>query len=139
NETMRLHPPVPTNGTRQVPRDSGRMNAGWHIYIPPNSLHRTAENFSPSPDKFDPDRWLFSQTASEVLNMAALYENGMNAAHCVSKQLAWREMLMVTSTLLKRFNLCFADGFESDEWLSSLQNVFVTSIGGPLLVEISRR
>jgi cytochrome P450 len=110
-----------------------------HIYIPPYSLHRSAENFSPSPDKFDPDRWLRSQTAGEVLNMAAFIPFSYGAANCVGKPLAWREMLMVTSTLLKKFNLRFADGFESDEWLSSLQDVFVTSIGGPLLVEISRR
>ncbi|KAJ7805633.1 cytochrome P450 [Mycena olivaceomarginata] len=145
NETMRLHPPVPTNGTRQVPRGGGKMIAGrfipedTHIYIPPYSLHRSAENFSPSPDKFDPDRWLRSQTAGDVLNMAAFIPFSYGAANCVGKPLAWREMLMVTSTLLKKFNLRFADGFESDEWLSSLQDVFVTSIGGPLLVEISRR
>ncbi|KAJ7864744.1 cytochrome P450, partial [Mycena olivaceomarginata] len=76
NETMRLHPSVPTNGTRQVPRGGGRMIAGrfipedTHIYIPPYSLHRSAESFSPSPNKFNPHRWLRPQTTGEVLNMA---------------------------------------------------------------------
>ncbi|KAF8205670.1 high nitrogen upregulated cytochrome P450 monooxygenase 2 [Mycena galopus ATCC 62051] len=144
NETMRLHPPVPTNGTRQVPRGGGRLIAGrqvhTHIYIPPYSLHRSAEYFSRSPDKFDPDRWLRQEKGSdEVLNMAAFIPFSYGAANCVGKSLAWREMLMVTSTLLKKFNLRFADGFDSENWLNNLQDVFVTSIGGPLLVEISRR
>ncbi|KAJ6502030.1 cytochrome P450 [Mycena sanguinolenta] len=145
NETMRLHPPVPTNGTRQVPGGGGRLIAGrfipedTHIYIPPYSLHRSRENFYPSPETFDPDRWLRQQSTGEVLNVAAFIPFSYGAANCVGKPLAWREMLMVTSTLLKKFDLRFADGFESEEWLDNLQDAFVTSIGGPLLVEISRR
>ncbi|KAJ7883455.1 cytochrome P450, partial [Mycena olivaceomarginata] len=99
-----------------------------HIYIPPYSLHRSAENFSPSPDKFDPDRWLCPQTTGEVLNMAAFIPFSYGAANCVGKPLAWREMLMVTSTLLRKFNLRFADGFESDDWLGNLHDAFLTSI-----------
>ncbi|KAJ7864741.1 cytochrome P450 [Mycena olivaceomarginata] len=141
NETMRLHPPVPTNGTRQVPRGGGKMIAGRTrtSTSQPYSLHRSAENFSPSPEQFDPDRWLRPQTTGEVLNMAAFIPFSYGAANCVGKPLAWREMLMVTSTLLKKFNLRFADGFESDDWLGNLHDAFITSIDGPLLVEISRR
>jgi cytochrome P450 len=109
------------------------------IYVPAYSLHRSAENFFPSPDMFDPDRWLRHQNSDEVLNIAAFIPFSYGAANCVGKSLAWREMLMVTSTLLKKFNLRFADGFQSDNWLDNLQDNFVTSIGGPLLVEISRR
>ncbi|KAJ6490679.1 cytochrome P450 [Mycena vitilis] len=145
NETLRLHPPVPTNGTRQVSPGNGRLIAGCfipentHIYIPHYSLHRSAENFFPSPDKFDPDRWLREQSSDEVLNMAAFIPFSYGAANCAGKSLAWREMLMVTSTLLKKFNLHFADGFQSEDWPDNLRDVFVTSIGGPLLVEICRR
>ncbi|KAJ7932853.1 cytochrome P450 [Mycena leptocephala] len=145
NETMRLQPPVPTNGTRQVNRGGAKLIAGCfipedtQIYIPAYSLHRSAENFFPSPDRFDPDRWLRQQNPDEVLNMPAFIPFSYGAANCVGKSLAWREMLMVTSTLLKKFNLRFADGFQSEGWLDKLQDSFITSIGGPLLVEISRR
>ncbi|KAF7363923.1 hypothetical protein MSAN_01050400 [Mycena sanguinolenta] len=145
NETMRLHPPVLTNGTRHVPRGGGRLIAGrfipedTHIYIPPYSLHRSEENFYPSPDKFDPDRWLREQSPDEVLNVAAFIPFSYGAGNCVGKPLAWREMLMVTSTLLKKFDLRVVDGFESEKWLDNLQDAYVTSIDGPLLVEISRR
>ncbi|KAJ7461566.1 high nitrogen upregulated cytochrome P450 monooxygenase 2 [Mycena latifolia] len=145
NETLRLQPPVPTNGTRQVPQGGGKLVAGrfipedTQIYIPHYSLHRSPEYFYPSPEKFDPDRWLRQQQHGEVLNLTAFIPFSYGAANCVGKSLAWREMLMVTSTLIKRFNLRFADGFQSEKWLDGLQDVFVTSIGGSLLVVLSRR
>ncbi|KAJ7080336.1 high nitrogen upregulated cytochrome P450 monooxygenase 2 [Mycena belliarum] len=143
NETLRLHPPVPTNGPRQSPR-GGKLVAGrfipegTQIYIPHYSLHRRAEHFS-WPEKFDPDRWLRAQQPGEVFNQAAFIPFSAGAANCVGMRLAWREMLMVTSTLLRNFNLRFADGFQPNEWLDELQDVFVTSIGGPLQVVISPR
>ncbi|KAJ7024287.1 cytochrome P450 [Mycena alexandri] len=145
NETLRLHPPVPTNGTRQVPKGGGKLIADrfipeyTQIYIPPYSLHRSAENFFPAPDKFDPDRWLRQQNSDEVFNLAAFIPFSAGAANCVGKSLAWREMLMVSSSVLKKFELRFADNFRSENWLENLQDVFVTSIGGPLLVELSHR
>ncbi|KAJ7161485.1 cytochrome P450, partial [Mycena crocata] len=142
NETLRLHPPVPTNGTRQVRAGGAKLVAGrqgTQIYIPPYSLHRDAKNFYPSPDKFDPDRWLRQQAPNEVLNITAFIPFSYGAANCVGKALAWREMLMVGSMVMKKFDIRFAEGFQSDGWLEQLQDVFVTSIGGPLLVEISRR
>ncbi|KAJ7481150.1 cytochrome P450 [Mycena galericulata] len=146
NETLRLQPPVLTNGTRQVTRGGGKLVAGrfipedTQIYIPPYSLHRNPEYFSPSPDKFDPDRWLRDQgLPGEVLKAAAFIPFSYGAANCVGKSLAWREMLMVASTLMKRFDIRFADGFQSEKWIENLEDVFITSIGEPLRVDISRR
>ncbi|KAJ7735244.1 cytochrome P450 [Mycena maculata] len=145
NETLRLQPPVPTNGTRQVPLGGGKMVAGrfipedTQIYIPPYSMHRSPEYFFPSPEKFDPDRWLRAQKPGEMLNMAAFIPFSYGAANCVGKSLAWREMLMVASTLVKKFDMRFADGFQSEKWLDNLQDVFITNIAGPLLVVLSRR
>jgi len=161
---LRLHPPVPTNGPRQVTGGNGKLVAGRYVpaasitppihsisisfipedtqvYIPPYSLHRSADYFSPAPDTFDPDRWLRAQNPSsgDVLNLGAFIPFSYGAANCVGKSLAWREMLMVASTLVKKFDIRFADGFRSENWEDQLQDVFVTSIGGPLLVVISRR
>ncbi|KAJ7172021.1 cytochrome P450 [Mycena filopes] len=164
NETLRLQPPVPTNGTRQVPKGGGKLIADRYrvchrvgvgltndasrfipedtqIYIPPYALQRSPSNFFPAPDKFDPDRWLRPQSpdSDEVLNLAAFIPFSFGSANCVGKALAWREMLMVSSKLVRKFELKFAEGWRSEEWLENLQDVFVTSIGEPLLVEISRR
>jgi cytochrome P450 len=113
---------------------------GTQIYIPPYAIHRRAEYFHPSPEKFDPDRWLRDENCpGEVLNLTAFIPFSYGAANCVGKSLAWREMLMVASTLMKKFDFRFADGFRSESWPDELHDVFVTSIGAPLLVTISSR
>ncbi|KAJ7633021.1 cytochrome P450 [Roridomyces roridus] len=143
NETLRLQPSLRTNGPRQVPPGEGRVVAGrfipehTQIYVPPYSLHRNAEYFS-FPDTFDPDRWLRDRVG-ESDNTTAFIPFSYGAANCVGKALAWREMLMVASTLVKRFEMRFAEGFESTHWDENLHDYMVTSVDAPLLVEISRR
>ncbi|KAJ7215515.1 cytochrome P450 [Mycena pura] len=147
NETLRLSPPVPTNGPRQVPCGEGRLVAGCfipehtQIYIPPYALHRSAAHFYPAPEAFDPDRWLRGGASrpGDVLNTAAFIPFSYGAANCVGKALAWREMLMLTSTLLHTFEVRFAAGFEAAGWAEQLHDAFVTSVGAPLMVELKRR
>ncbi|KAJ7217075.1 cytochrome P450 [Mycena pura] len=157
NETLRLSPPVPSNGPRQVPRGEGRLVAGCfipehtQIYIPPYALHRSAAHFFPAPDAFDPDRWLRAAGGAaggrggpgEVLNPAAFIPFSYGAHNCVGRALAWREMLMLASTLLRTFEVRFADGFAAAGaaagWAERLHDVFVTSVGAPLMVELKRR
>ncbi|KAJ7633024.1 high nitrogen upregulated cytochrome P450 monooxygenase 2 [Roridomyces roridus] len=146
NETMRLQPPVLSNGTRQVPRGGGRVVAGrfipedTQIYIPPYSLHRNEAYFS-DPEKFDPDRWLRPPTDDSEWkhNTGAFIPFSYGAANCVGKVLAWREMLMVASTLLRRYEMRFAQGDETARWTDGLRDYFVTSMKGPLMVEMGRR
>ncbi|KAJ7074048.1 high nitrogen upregulated cytochrome P450 monooxygenase 2 [Mycena amicta] len=153
NETLRLFPPVPTGGARQVPAGPPRLVAGrlipehTQIYVPAYAVHRSPKHFFPGPETFDPDRWLRSSSRpgnndhDEILNHAAFIPFSYGAANCVGKGLAWREMLMVSSALLKRYNMRFArasSGFE-ETWVDTLEDVFVTSVGGRLMVEISLR
>jgi hypothetical protein len=63
----------------------------------------------------------------------------VGATNCAGKALAWRQMLMVTSTLIKKFEMRFAEGFTSRQWSDSLHGYFVTKIGSPLLITLSRR
>ncbi|KAJ7206366.1 cytochrome P450 [Mycena pura] len=147
NETLRLCPPVPSNGSRQVPCGEGRVVAGCfvpehtQIFIPPYALHRSAAHFYPAPEAFDPDRWLRGSASrpDEVLNTAAFIPFSYGAHNCVGKALAWREMLMLASTLLRTFEVRFAAGFEAAGWAEQLHDVFVTSVGRPLMVELRRR
>ncbi|KAJ6632355.1 cytochrome P450 [Mycena sp. CBHHK59/15] len=145
NETLRLQPPVRTNGTRQVTTRGGRIIAGryipegTHIYVPPYSLHRSADHFRPSPDKFDPDRWLRGPSPDSTLNIGAFIPFSYGAANCVGKALAWQEMLMVTSMLVKKFNIRFADNFDSASWPDCMHDYFVTILGRPLLVVLLPR
>ncbi|KAJ7461562.1 high nitrogen upregulated cytochrome P450 monooxygenase 2, partial [Mycena latifolia] len=137
NETLRLHPPVPTNGTRRVPAGGGRViagrfvPAGTDIHVPPYSIHRDSRNFSPSPDKFDPDRWLRQRKADEVLNSDAFIAFSYGPANCVGKSLAWREMLMVASTIIKKFNTRFAGSRAPIGMMNSCRTSSLLRLVGP--------
>ncbi|KAI1790041.1 cytochrome P450 [Ganoderma leucocontextum] len=151
NETLRLQPPVPTNGPRQVSYDgpgvkiSGRyVPPGTQVYIPPYSIHRDARYFSPSPECFLPSRWLPGAPQSECsqggfgLNRNAFIPFSHGPANCVGRHLARMEMKMVMSVLIQKFDLQFAEGFDSDGWCNMIKDYLVTS-RGPLLVTLTPR
>ncbi|KAF7377747.1 hypothetical protein MSAN_00197700 [Mycena sanguinolenta] len=144
NEALRLHPPVPSGGPRQVHLGqpgriiSGRfIPEGTSVYTPAYSLHRNATYFSPHPDKFFPERWL-PDSKFENHDTSAFIPFSLGPANCVGQKFAKREMLMVLSALFKSFDIRFADGFDSEAWPMGMQDFFVV-IRGPLLVNLTRR
>ena len=48
------------------------------------------------------------------------------------------EMKMAISALLQKFDLSFAEGFDSARWLDSIKDYMVTT-RGPLLVDLKPR
>ncbi|KAJ7074047.1 high nitrogen upregulated cytochrome P450 monooxygenase 2 [Mycena amicta] len=151
HESLRLFPPVSSGGPRQVPIGEARVVAGQlipehtQIYLPSYVIHRNPKHFFPAPDKFDPDRWLRSSNSNsdsgEILNHATFLSFSYGAANCAAKHLAWRELLMVTSALIKRYDMRFAPGktaLETVDWIDTLGDFFVTNFG-KLMVEISLR
>ncbi|KAJ7231273.1 cytochrome P450 [Mycena haematopus] len=144
NETLRLHPPLPTSGTRQVHlKQPGRIIAGRFIpegtsvYTPPYSLHRNPDYFFPHPDEFLPERWL-PDSKFEKHDTSAFIPFSLGPANCVGQKFAKREMLMVLSALFKSFDMRFADGFDSEAWPMGMQDFFVVT-RGPLRVDLTPR
>ncbi|KAJ7444864.1 cytochrome P450 [Mycena latifolia] len=142
NETLRLHPPVPTNGPRQIPRGSeGRMIAGLFIpegtqvYLPPYSHHLDPRYFSPSPEQFMPERWIDPSLAP---NATAFIPFSYGPSNCVGRNLARQEIAMVACLLLSRLEFRFAPGFDAAAWPQQLRDHFVTR-QGPLMVSVKRR
>ncbi|KAJ7681748.1 cytochrome P450 [Mycena rosella] len=144
NETLRLHPPTPSIGTRQVePTSAGRtfaarfIPAGTSMYTPPYALHRNPAYFFPHPDQFVPDRWLPESNFAKH-DTAAFIPFSLGSANCVGQKFAKRQLMMVTSLLLKSFNLRFAVGFDSEAWPGHIRDYFVAT-RGPLLVDLTPR
>ncbi|KAF8218316.1 cytochrome P450 [Mycena galopus ATCC 62051] len=143
NETLRLHPPLPTNGTRQVPLNQPGRNIagrfippGTSVYTPAYSLHRNPDYFS-YPDKFLPDRWL-PDSKLERHDTSAFIPFSLGPANCVGQKFARRQLFMVLSALFKSFDLRFADGFDSEAWPLGMQDFFIVS-RGPLRVNLTPR
>ncbi|KAJ7864746.1 high nitrogen upregulated cytochrome P450 monooxygenase 2 [Mycena olivaceomarginata] len=131
NETMRLHPPLPTNGTRQVPlgqpgrRIAGRfIPEGTSIYSPAYALHRNPAYFS-HPDQFLPDRWLpGSSLKFEKHDTSAFIPFSLGPANCAGQKFARRELFVVLSGLFKAFEVRFAEGFDGTAWPLGMHDFF---------------
>ncbi|KAJ7793484.1 cytochrome P450, partial [Mycena olivaceomarginata] len=135
NETMCLHPVVPSSSPRQVLLNQcGRNIAGRLIpkgtSVPmPYSLHRNPDYFS-YPDQFLPNRWL-PQSKLERHDTSVFIPFSLGPANCAGQKFAKHEMLMVLSLLFKPFDMEFADGFDSEAWRKNRQDYFVL-MHGPL-------
>ncbi|KAJ7024290.1 cytochrome P450 [Mycena alexandri] len=144
NETLRLHPPLPSSGSRQVkPNEGARTIAGrvipegTSVFLPSYSLHRSPEYFFPHPDQFIPDRWL-PGSDFEKHDTSLFIPFSLGPASCVGQKFARRELLMVLTALFKSFRLSFADGFNSAAWPTYIHDYFVVT-RGPLRVNLTRR
>lgn len=111
NETLRLHPPVPSGGLRQSPPEgltvaSTFIPGSTTICLPVHSLHRLPSCFS-RPLEFIPERW-YSEPEL-VRDRAAFAPFFQGRFGCVGRNLALMEIRAVTAALLGRFDLRFAD------------------------------
>ncbi|KAJ8502816.1 hypothetical protein ONZ45_g11411 [Pleurotus djamor] len=144
HETLRILPPVPTNGSRRLPAGSGgKVISGrlipenTEVYVPAFSIHRNPRYFSPCPEKFWPDRWLLKEHL-DSMDPNAFIPFSYGPANCVGRNLAKREIMMVTSLLLQTFDLRFADGFDPTGWEEQLHDHLVLT-RAPLPVVLTRR
>ncbi|KAL0576544.1 hypothetical protein V5O48_005436 [Marasmius crinis-equi] len=143
NESLRLFPPVPSNGPRVVGTE-GRVIHGHYlpertqVYVPPYAVHRNPENFSPAPDSFLPERWLGRKDANFTIKMDAFIPFSAGPANCIGKNLARLEMMMVITMLVQKFEFEFGKGFNWKEWPSQKIDAFVSQ-SEPLKVVVKPR
>lgn len=148
NESLRLLPPLPTGGLREVPHGSGGkviggffIPEGTQVHVPPHSVHRNSSHFSPSPDEFLPARWLLSKSSDLKLlshNTDAFIPFSFGPENCIGKNLARKEMMMTISLLMQKLDFRFADGFDWEAWPRKLKDYFVYS-REPLMVMATPR
>jgi cytochrome P450 len=109
NETLRLHPPVPTSGYRQSPAAGMMINK---TYIPGNvtimvsrySLARLESIFEYA-NHFIPERWITKpRMVKDVRGFAPFSQGRFN---CIGKALAMRKMRIIIAMLAKKFEIAF--------------------------------
>ncbi|KAF7333641.1 hypothetical protein MSAN_02407100 [Mycena sanguinolenta] len=146
-ESLRLFPPVATSLQRapmvgtgsKVLSESFVIPEGTSVVVPPYTIHRDPRNFSPSPDKYIPDRWLAKDNDPEfVTNDDAFIPFSMGPANCVGKNLAMLEIRMVVAHIMQAFELQFSDGYDTQRWEEDMKDYFVMQKGS-LPINLTRR
>ncbi|KAB8360826.1 hypothetical protein FH972_024560 [Carpinus fangiana] len=112
DETLRLHPPVPSGVLRNAPPEGITVNGtfvpgGVTISMPLYSLQRSAAAYA-RPDEFVPERWTTQPELVRVKGAFAPFSMGPYG--CVGKGLALMELRTVLSMLVTRFDIGFAEG-----------------------------
>ncbi|TBU40615.1 cytochrome P450 [Dichomitus squalens] len=163
NETLRVFPPNPMGGQRQVLPNGPpvivnnlHIPPGTVIWLSPYTYHRDPRSFT-LPDTFWPERWLIASghtkledarlptgsTGSHipvefVHNDTAFCPFGGGPIGCVGKGLALLEIRTVTCALLQKFDVRTRHGWDSQEYLKNMKT-FVTSGRRPLPVTLTLR
>ncbi len=109
-ESLRLYPPAWVIGRESLRAvtlvDGTVVPAGTTVLISPLLLHRRAE-FFPSPDRFDPDRWLAAEPAP-----FAYLPFGAGARRCIGNEFALSEATVVLAAVGRRWSFALEPGVE---------------------------
>ncbi|RKP25029.1 cytochrome P450 [Syncephalis pseudoplumigaleata] len=113
HETLRLFPPVSDGLPRQVPK-SGATVGGHHlppgttVFCSAYALHRSSALWD-RPNDFVPDRWLVSSEQIADMKRAFIpFSFGPRA--CLGRNLAWMELKLTISALVRRFDIKHEQG-----------------------------
>ncbi|KAJ7364523.1 cytochrome P450, partial [Mycena albidolilacea] len=147
-ESLRLLPPVATSLQRAPTVGTGVKVLGEDFIIregtsvvPPYTMHCDTRYFSPSPDKYLPERWLGGDDATGtkfVVNEDAFIPFSTGPANCAGKSLAMLEIRMVVAYVMQAFELRFADGYDEERWEDELKDYFAMQKGSLPVVVASR-
>ncbi|KAJ5503568.1 Cytochrome P450 [Penicillium fimorum] len=110
-EALRCAPPIPMSLPRYVPA-GGREIDGYvvpeHTIVScqPYSVHRINESVFPEPDRFNPERWLAEEGATERNRLFFSFATGGRG--CTGKNLALVEMKMLLREVYSRYRTMVA-------------------------------
>lgn len=114
------------------------------------SLQRDVRNFSPLPDSFIPERWLpeeqqialepvvFKDRSNVLHNTSAFIPFSTGPSNCVGKGLAHMQMKMLICSVMQKFDLHLADGYDPKQWREDIED-YVVTVKGKLPVVLTVR
>ncbi|KAJ7790423.1 cytochrome P450 [Mycena olivaceomarginata] len=148
-ESLRLFPPVATSLQRAPSLGTGDkvlgegfvIPEGTAVVVPPYTMHRDPRYFSPSPEKYIPERWLGGDddTGTKfIVNEDAFIPFSTGPANCVGKNLGMLEIRMVVAYMIQAFELQFADGYDEERWEDELKDYLLMQKGSLPVVVTSR-
>ncbi|KAI0191340.1 cytochrome P450 [Astrocystis sublimbata] len=130
-ETLRLHPAVPTGGYRVTGTQGVTMN---NTYIPGNvtivaprySLGRLDTCYERA-NEWIPERWTTKKTMVKDARAFSPFSQGRY--NCVGKSLAMVEMRLLIAILVKKFRISFTGTDEGQRLFADLKDQFTAAPG----------
>ncbi|KAH7014166.1 cytochrome P450 [Microdochium trichocladiopsis] len=131
NETIRLHPPVPSGLARETPAEG--LTVG-DLYIPGNTIVQVPshtifhnERYWGRPNDFIPERWT---DQPELIKDGSVYAPfGFGRYSCIGKQLGLMEIRYVTAELVRRYDVKLAPGQTADGFIEGKRDTFTLALG----------
>ena len=140
NETLRLHPPVPSGVFRDTSPEGLRWGdhfvPGDVTIITPQYAIQTSEKAFTEPMSFVPERW--TTRPEMILNKNAFFPFLTGTYGCVGKQVALMELRTVLAKLVLAFEIGFAKGENGKRLLEESKDNFTVTLG-PLELEFKPR
>lgn len=140
NETLRLHPPVPSMPPRDIPPEGVKLGdfsipGDVTVFTPLYSMHRS-DAFE-QPLHFIPERWT---TRPELIrNRKAIAPFLIGPYSCIGRQLAYNEMRTVAARLVSAFEIALAKGEDGSRLLHGSSDNFTVTIGDLDLIFTPRK
>ncbi|EME82006.1 uncharacterized protein MYCFIDRAFT_215553, partial [Pseudocercospora fijiensis CIRAD86] len=131
NESLRLHPPVPSGVERVTPPEGLQVG---ETYIPGNVTFFTPmycmgrdPDIYAEPEKFLPERW-YSQE-DKVKHKDAFAPFSMGPFGCIGKNLALMELRTLTARIITTFDAKLAPGEDGSRILGKTKDHFTVDLG----------
>ncbi|CRG88390.1 hypothetical protein PISL3812_05420 [Talaromyces islandicus] len=131
NETLRLHPPVPSGGYRETPPEGVYINEkyipGNTTLIAPRYTIGRLETCFEKAEEFIPERWY--SRLEMVKSKKAFSPFSQGRYSCVGKNLAMAELRYVTAILVKKYTVRFAPGQSIEKVEAEMRDQFTAAPG----------
>ncbi|KAH8806836.1 cytochrome P450, partial [Flagelloscypha sp. PMI_526] len=138
NETLRLHPPVPSGLGRVTPKDGLTVGNTWIpggavVSVPTYTIQRDERYWPDEPEEFKPERWQGLNPDTKD----AFIPFGRGPWGCVGKTLSKMEMRMVIARVVLNFDLVIDPNEEKGVRLfEENQKEWFTLMNPPLLLKL---
>ncbi|KXH33844.1 benzoate 4-monooxygenase cytochrome P450 [Colletotrichum simmondsii] len=140
DESLRLHPPVPSGVQRMTPPEGLQVDDVWLpgdtiVFVPSYTQYRDARFFE-RPDDFIPERWIDQPELVKNASVYVPFSTGHDV--CIGKQLGLLETRFVTSAIVHKYNLRYAQGQTGEIFLEGNKDTGTLTVA-PLNVVFSPR
>ncbi|KAJ2973892.1 hypothetical protein NQ176_g6345 [Zarea fungicola] len=126
NETLRMHPAIPSGLQRMTPPEGLRIGDIWIpgntiVKVPTHTLQRDERAFI-EPNTFIPERW--TSKPELIKDASAFAPFSMGRYSCVGKQLALMELSRVTTEVIFKYNIELAPSQTKEAFLKAIKDTF---------------